>query len=159
MGLETENHSKWTIFENDKAKKVHFSLYDKDEGKFDTMTLAEVKRKVGTNIERPSNEQRRDKTPEPSNIGTRMERQSNEQRLDRTTEPSNLGTNMERKSGEPIVDRTTKPSNLVSRTSQTIDRRNDECVRSDNREMENNVFKHSVHRVPIERNDAQGPAR
>merc|ERR1711888_411404 len=112
MGLETENHSKWTIFENDKAEKVHFSLYDKDEGKFDTMTLAEVKKKVGTNIERPSNEQRRDENPEPSNIGTRMERPSNEQRRDKTPEPSNIGTRMERQSNEQRLDRTTEPSNL-----------------------------------------------
>ena len=105
-GPDAEKQSKWAIFDDETAETVHFSLYDKEEGKFNTKTLAEVTDKVVTKKEK---------------------------------QPS-----------EPRIDRTTKPSNLVSVTSQNIHRRNDECVKYDNREMENSGIKPSVHHVPME---------
>ena len=80
-GPDAEKESKWPIFNQEAAETVHFSLYDKEEGKFNTKTLAEVTDKVGTKKERKPSEQRIDRTSKPSNLGN-VTRQSVPSRID-----------------------------------------------------------------------------
>ena len=68
-GPNAEKASKWDIFDTEAAKNVHFSLYDKEEGKFKTKTLAEVKGKVDTKREGEQSKPKIDRTTKPSNLG------------------------------------------------------------------------------------------
>ena len=44
-GQDAEQEKKWNLFPADAAKKVKLSLYNKEQGKFETMTLEEVTNK------------------------------------------------------------------------------------------------------------------
>ena len=68
-GPSAEKASKWDIFDTEAEKNVHFSLFDKEEGKFKTKTLAEVKGKVDTKKEVEQIKPKIDRTTKPVNLG------------------------------------------------------------------------------------------
>merc|ERR1712030_55390 len=76
------------IFNPEAAETVHFSLYDKEEGKFKTITLAEVTGKVGTKKEREPSEPKIDRTSKPSNLGN-VTRRSVPSRIDENVNNDN----------------------------------------------------------------------
>ena len=68
-GPSAEKTSTWKIFNKEEEEKVHFCLFDKEEGIFTTRSLAEVKSKVVPNKGGEQIRQKEDITTEPDDTG------------------------------------------------------------------------------------------
>ena len=81
-GPAAEREKKWTLFPADAAKTVKLSLYNKEQGKFETMTLEEVtNKKIDMKEEAKHSEHSMNDTSGLSDIGD-VTRQSEHSRIE-----------------------------------------------------------------------------